>query len=93
MKFEWDYAKEAENIRKHGVSFTEAVESFSDPNGIALVDKKHSEIEGRHYWVGKSALGKILTTRFTRRGERTRIFGCAEWRKFRRIYYEATKTR
>lgn len=28
MEFEWDLSKEMANVRKHGVTFSEAVESF-----------------------------------------------------------------
>jgi uncharacterized DUF497 family protein len=31
---EWDPAKAAENLRKHGVSFDEAIEVFGDPLSI-----------------------------------------------------------
>jgi hypothetical protein len=31
VKFEWDAAKEAANIAKHGVNFSEAQLAFSDP--------------------------------------------------------------
>jgi hypothetical protein len=58
VEFEWDVSKEIENIRKHGVSFLEAVESFSDSNGFQMIDRKHSARESRLYWVGKSSLGK-----------------------------------
>lgn len=37
MEFEWDASKEADNLRKHKVSFAEAVESFFDPHGLLLV--------------------------------------------------------
>jgi uncharacterized DUF497 family protein len=92
MDFEWDYSKDFENQEKHGISFAEAIETFFDPLGIVIEDTKHSSSEERFYWVGKSESGKVLTTRFTRRGDKIRIIGCAEWRKFRRIYYEAAKT-
>ena len=92
MEFEWDLSKEIENIKKHEVAFAEAVETFSDPDGFQLTDKKHSAIEERFFWVGKSASGKILTTRFTMRGDIIRIFGSASWRKFARFYNESTKT-
>lgn len=88
MNFEWELAKELENIRKHGVSFAEAVEAFWDPDGFALSDVEHSEIEKRFYWIGMSNTGRVLTTRYTRRRENIRIFGSAEWRKM----YETTKT-
>jgi len=91
MEFEWDASKEGENLRKHGVAFAEAVESFFDPDGLLLVDAKHSSAERRFYWVGKSSSGRVLTTRFTRRGTKIRIIGAAEWREFRRLYSEKAK--
>lgn len=91
MEFEWDLTKEKENIEKHRCTFIEATECFSDPKGIQLVDAEHSKTEERFYWVGKSRSGRLLTTRFTRRDKHIRIFGCAEWRKFRRLYNEAAQ--
>jgi uncharacterized DUF497 family protein len=92
VEFEWDLSKEIENLRRHGISFVEAVETFSDPDGFQLRDTKHSAVEARFFWVGKSGSGKILTTRFTRRGSIIRIFGSASWRKFGRLYNERTQT-
>ena len=91
MEFEWDLAKEQANIEKHGHSFSEAIEAFRDPMGVQLADRKHSAQESRFYWVGKASSGKILTVWFTRRGEKIRIIGCADWRKFRSFYHEAAK--
>ncbi|TKB72412.1 MAG: BrnT family toxin [Nitrospira sp.] len=92
MEFEWDLSKELENIRKHGITFADAVESFFDKHGFLLVDNKHSVREKRYYWVGRIMTGRVLTTRFTRRGSKIRIIGSAEWRKFRRLYHARTKT-
>ena len=93
MEFEWDLEKELENIKKHQVSFLEAQETFLDPFGIAMKDIIHScESEERFYWIGQNSDGRILTTRFTYRKTKIRIFGSAEWRKFRRIY-EAAKNK
>ena len=91
MEFEWDASKETDNLRKRRVSFAEAVESFFAPHGLLLVDEKHSGVEDRFYWVGKSSSGRVLTTRFTRRGTKIRIIGSAEWREFRRLYSEKAK--
>jgi len=91
MEFEWDLSKEAMNIRTHGVTFSEAMEAFFDPNGFQLVDRKHSHGEKRFYWVGQLATGRVLTTWFTKRGGKIRIIGSAEWRKFRRLYHETAK--
>ena len=92
MEFEWALSRELENLRKHGVTFSEAVESFLDPQGFQLVDAKHSVREKRFFWVGRLSTGLVLTTRFTKRGGKIRIFGSADWRKFRRLYDERTKT-
>lgn len=93
MKFEWDAGKEEENLRKHGLTFAEAVEAFLDPLGFALRDEKHSNTESRHYWVGKLANGCVVTVRYTRRAGKIRIFGCAHWRNFRRLYDERAKAK
>lgn len=90
MEFEWDFAKEKVNIKKHGHTFSEAVEAFQDPFGVQLVDHVHSDQEERFCWVGKNYAGVILTVWFTRRAKRIRIIGCAEWRKMRSLY-EAAK--
>jgi uncharacterized DUF497 family protein len=93
MEFEWDLSKEIENIQKHGIDFMDSIETFSDPNGFQLRDSKHSVVETRFLGVGKFRSGKVITTRFTRRGDIIRIFGAASWRKFGRLYNERTKTR
>ena len=93
MEFEWDLSKEWVNVHKHGVDFSEAVETFFDPCGFQLVDVKHSREEQRLYWVGKAGNGRVLTTWFTRRGQKIRIIGSAEWRRFRRLYDETTKAK
>lgn len=92
MEFEWSAIKESINIRKHGISFSESVETFFDPKGFQMVDRKHSGGEKRFYWIGKTRSDRVLTSWFTRRGDVIRIIGSAEWRKFRRLYYETTKS-
>ena len=37
--FEWDAEKAADNLRKHGVSFKEAMECFLDQHAITAPDK------------------------------------------------------
>ena len=93
MEFDWDASKEVKNVLKHGITFEEAVETFFDSNGIKLIDLGHSQVESRFFWVCKTKKGKILTTWYTKRGKIVRIIGSAQWRKFRRIYYETTKIR
>ena len=85
MKFEWDDNKQALNIEKHGVSFYHAQRAFADPNHIIAEDRAHSGSEQRYYCFGKIN-DVIITVRFTRRGDITRIIGAGYWRKGKAIY-------
>jgi len=91
--FEWDLNKELENISKHGFTFDQAKEIFADPKIIHLEDPAHSSDEDRFYAVGKTLKGKILTVRYTWRGKIIRIYGVAEWRKWRKYYEQNSKSK
>ena len=91
MEFEWDELKERVNFQKHKITFVESIETFYDPHGIKLIDHGHSISELRYFWVGKLQNNRVLTTWFTERDGKIRIIGCAEWRKFRRIYNETAQ--
>ncbi len=39
LRFEWDPAKAASNLRKHGVSFETAVRVFFDPHALMELDR------------------------------------------------------
>jgi uncharacterized DUF497 family protein len=86
--FEWDLDKDAENQRKHGVSFSLAQEAFVDPRRVVARDLAHSRCEERFYCFGVVG-GGILTVRFTFRHEVIRIIGAGYWRKGKRIYEQA----
>ena len=49
MVFEWDVAKEAANIGKHGVGFTTVPTAFEDPQRLIVPDAEHSAGEDRFY--------------------------------------------
>jgi hypothetical protein len=83
--FEWDSDKDAENQRKHGVSFTLAQQAFLDPKRVIARDLAHSKAEERFYCFG-AAGEAILTVRFTYRTDVIRIIGAGYWRKGKRIY-------
>lgn len=88
VQFEWNEKKNAENIKKHGVSFFEAKIVFFDKNRVIAKDLDHStKKENRYYCFGKSDNG-ILTVRFTIRNNRIRIFGAGYWRKGKKAYEE-----
>jgi hypothetical protein len=83
--FEWDPAKEAENQRKHGVSFREAQLAFLDPERVIARDVAHSLVEPRFYCIGRLGRG-VLSVRFTYRDKVIRIIGAGYWRKGKKVY-------
>lgn len=83
--FEWNQAKDAENQRKHGVSFAEAQWAFQDPQRVIARDLAHSASEDRYYCFGR-VTADILTVRFTYRNGRIRIIGAGFWRRGKKVY-------
>ena len=73
MRFEWDSAKAAANIRKHRVSFDEAVTVFYDPLAATFADPDHSEDENRLVTVGYSARRRLLVVCHAERGAAIRL--------------------
>ncbi len=73
MQFEWDPGKAGRNLRKHGVSFDEAVTAFYDPLSATFDDPDHSIGEQRYITVGFSSQNRLLIVGHTERGEAVRI--------------------
>jgi uncharacterized DUF497 family protein len=57
FQFEWDEAKAAANLRKHGVSFELASSIFGDPRILTLADTMHSDSEERWFSIGLASNG------------------------------------
>ena len=72
-QFEWDPAKAAANLRKHGVSFEEAVTVFGDPMSLDMPDPSHSTDEQRWLVLGMSDQQRLLVVACAERGPRTRL--------------------
>lgn len=73
MTYEWDPAKAAANVRKHGVSFEEAASVFLDPAALTFADPDHSGDEERAITICRSARRRVLFVAHTERAERLRI--------------------
>ena len=73
MQFEWDTAKAAENLAKHGVSFEEAATVFRDTFSATGADPDHSVGEERFITFGVSTSGRLLVVAHTERGDSIRI--------------------
>ena len=90
-QFEWDPNKAAANLRKHGVSFDEAITAFGDPLSILLPDPDHSVGEERYVVLGTSNVGRLLVVTFVERPPRTRIISARLATRRERHDYEETQ--
>lgn len=60
ITFEWNPAKAASNLKKHGVSFEEAQSVFYDEYAVQFFDGGSSEEEDRFLMLGLSSEAKLL---------------------------------
>lgn len=60
VEFEWDGAKAASNLAKHGVSFEEALTVFDDPLAVIFEDGEHSHGELRELIIGHSYQNRLV---------------------------------
>jgi uncharacterized DUF497 family protein len=60
IKFEWDHAKAAANLKKHGIAFDEAQSVFYDDYAVQFFDDAHSDNEERFLLLGMSSSAKLL---------------------------------
>jgi len=88
VNFEWDPRKAEINLRKHGVSFTEAGTVFGDELAITIPDPDYSKSEDRYITIGWSGRGKLLMVSHTDRGEYIRIISARELTPRERKAYE-----
>lgn len=88
MNFEWTPRKAEINLRKHGVSFTEAGTVFGDDLAISVPDPDHSDNEERYITIGWSYRRRLLMVAHTDRGDRIRIISARELTQSERKAYE-----
>ena len=92
MEWEWDEEKNFRNRAKHGVAFEEALQAFSDPNGIEKEDVAHSSTTEQRRWrTGKLASGRIITVVYMRKGQILRLITAQERRRERKEYEETNE--
>ncbi len=60
LTFTWDVDKAVKNIKKHRVSFEEAITVFGDPLSMTISDPFHSWDEERFVIIGESSRHKLL---------------------------------
>lgn len=87
--FEWNQDKAIGNIKKHGVSFDEAITVFWDEYALLINDIEHSEDENRFVLLGISEKLRILVVIHCERGENIRIISARPATKLERKQYKA----
>ena len=60
LRFDWDEPKNAENRRKHGVSFEEAQSVFYDERALLIEDPDEAHRENRFVLLGLSGALRTL---------------------------------
>ena len=85
-RFQWDEAKNRQNIQRRGISFKQAALVFDDPKRIERVDNRQDYGEERIAVIGRSA-GRILYVVYTWRGNARRIISARKATKDERQIY------
>ena len=68
VQYEWDNGKAAENLRKHGVDFADAIAALEDANRLEEIDTGFAYGEERIQVIGM-AHSNVLFVIVTQRGE------------------------
>jgi uncharacterized DUF497 family protein len=85
--FEWDEAKRAANLAKHGVDFVAAVRVFEDERLVEAEDQRREYGELRVRALGLSR-GLLLMVVYTDRGDARRIISARRANRHERIAYQ-----
>lgn len=87
--FEWDDRKAATNLKKHGVSFEEAITALADPYAVGAPDLI---VPARWITIGRSVLLRVLFVVHTenRADGRIRIISARKASATQRRKYEET---
>ncbi|NKC10834.1 MAG: BrnT family toxin [Gammaproteobacteria bacterium] len=89
MDFEWDQDKAANNKKKHGISFPEAMTVFGDPFELTISDPGHLSGEYRLLSIGHSSTGKLLVVAYTERQQNNvRLISARKATTQEQKYYE-----
>ncbi len=89
MTFQWNPDKANSNVKKHGVSFEEAVTVFGDPLAVTIADPDHSIGESRFLTTGWSRLQRLLVVSHTEREGEVRLISARLATRQERMTYES----
>jgi len=86
VEFEWDEAKNQQNIAKHGIDFADAQPVFTKPMLVRLDDRMDY---GEDRWIALGDLdGVVVVLVYTRRGENIRIISVRKANRDERKIYQ-----
>jgi len=91
LTFEFDPAKAAANLKKHGVSFDEARTVFNDPLAQTFPDELHSEDEDRSITLGLSSKHRLLFVSHRETESHIRLIGARRASNTEKQTYEELK--
>ena len=60
VQYEWDEGKAAENLRKHGVDFADAIAALEDANRLEEIDTRFDYSEERIQIIGMARGGVLF---------------------------------
>jgi uncharacterized DUF497 family protein len=60
VQYEWDDGKAADNLRKHGVDFTDAIAALEDTNRLEEIDTRFEYGEERIQVIGMARGGVLF---------------------------------
>jgi uncharacterized DUF497 family protein len=88
LEFEWDEAKRATNIAKHGLDFARIARLLDGPH--VTIEARATQGEQRLLTIGELD-GRVVTAVFTWRAEKMRIISLRsarddEWRRYQALY-------
>jgi uncharacterized DUF497 family protein len=83
-----DPAKEAENLRQHGICFDDAIVALRDPFRIEWFDESHSADEPRFVTIGRDVRGRFLAVVTSNGGHGPRTISARRATKRERNAYE-----
>jgi uncharacterized DUF497 family protein len=96
-RFDWDPAKDRENLRKHGIRFETAKLVFEDPWILSRKDLSHDEAEERFNALGEISPGVVVFVVFTIREqheeETTRLISARAASAHEKRRYEEARSR
>jgi uncharacterized DUF497 family protein len=87
MQFEWDEAKNLENIRKHKIDFADVPQMF-DSSMLIELDERFDYSEDRWFGIGFLGNGVAVVVWTERQGDIIRIISARRANRYERQRFE-----